>query len=140
MDADKFKSLLSEPTETGCIEWTGYRMKSGHGRLRIDGEKILAHRYAWSLEHGDIPECSTHYGTKVICHRCDNPSCCNVDHLFIGTQADNIKDMDEKGRRSINIPPIKKGSESPSAKLTEIDVIEIRRLRAEHVPLRQFLL
>ena len=77
-----------------CWEWTGYRDRLGYGRLRVDGSLMLAHRVAWELEHGYISE-----GLNV-CHHCDNPPCVRPNHLFLGTQRDNIKDSVHKGRHA----------------------------------------
>ena len=75
-----------------CWEWTGYFHPYGYGVLYVEGKNILAHRLSWELENGSIPE-----GMQVL-HHCDNPPCVRHDHLFLGTQADNIEDMCEKGR------------------------------------------
>lgn len=75
-----------------CWEWTGIKDPNGYGRCGMFGE-TLAHRVAWKLTREAIP------GGLFVLHRCDNPPCCNPDHLFLGTQADNIADMDHKGRR-----------------------------------------
>lgn len=98
---------------TGCIEWIGYRNLKGYGQLAA-GKKWLTHRIAYELKHGPIPP-----GMKV-CHSCDNPPCCNEEHLFLDTDAGNSADMVTKGRSL-------KGSKQPNAKLTAADVIEIRR-------------
>lgn len=95
-----FWALVSSPTTSGCMEWEGYKMKSGYGRFRFNGKRVLAHRLAYVLAFGEIPKHETHHGTLVVCHRCDNPLCCNPKHLFLGTQADNIADRDKKGRVS----------------------------------------
>ncbi len=76
-------------TECGCIEWTG-TLKHGYGIYR----QRLAHRVSWELHYGPIPA-----GACVL-HHCDNPPCVNPLHLFLGTQLDNVHDMDDKGRRS----------------------------------------
>ena len=76
----------------GCWEWTAYRDPLGYGRLNVDGVPVLAHRLAYELEHGAIPD------GMCILHRCDNPPCVNPDHLWLGTQADNSLDMASKGR------------------------------------------
>lgn len=62
--------------------------------LRRDGRKWYVHRWVWTLMHGPIPK-----GVQVL-HRCDNPACFRLDHLFLGTQGDNMRDMVEKGRHS----------------------------------------
>lgn len=75
-----------------CWEWQGSRNARGYGQIRKDGRYIYAHRAAYELTHGSIPE------GLCICHHCDNPPCCNPDHLFAGTMADNMHDRDAKGR------------------------------------------
>jgi hypothetical protein len=79
-------------TETPCLEWTGGTVKGGYGRTRRGGKAVLIHRWAWEQEHGPIPP-----GMKVL-HHCDNPPCYEVEHLFLGTQRDNVQDMVSKGR------------------------------------------
>jgi hypothetical protein len=82
----------------GCWLWTGARNAKGYGVLQMgdaqESRTELAHRVAWSLEHGPIPK-----GVKIL-HRCDNPPC--VRHLFSGSQADNMHDSAEKGRHPRN--------------------------------------
>ena len=80
-----------------CWEWQAYRIPppSGYGQFGMGGRRGRmhpAHRVAWLLWHGTIPE-----GMRVL-HRCDNPPCVRPDHLFLGTQADNVRDMHQKGR------------------------------------------
>jgi len=90
----KKKYLVSS---TGCWEWTGWKNHDGYGFFRYLNKKdIQAHRFsAKHLAGLDIDN-------KVVCHRCDNPGCVNPDHLFTGTQTDNVKDMERKGRRHSN--------------------------------------
>lgn len=78
---------------------------------------VKAHRVAYELANGPIPKGDGPHGT-VVMHSCDNPLCCNPAHLSIGTQADNLRDMAEKGRR--------KGEKSPHAKLTEEQALYIK--------------
>ena len=89
---DLFDAHLKR-SPNGCWEWQGCVGRFGHGQLNIGGRTVMAHRHAWRLRHGQIP-----IGLCVL-HRCDNPPCCNPDHLFLGTRADNVADMDAKGRR-----------------------------------------
>jgi hypothetical protein len=80
-------------TESGCREWTGYTDRKGYGQIRVHGKLTSTHRFAWEQINGPIPE------GMFICHRCDNPPCCNVERcLFLGTVADNNADMMAKGR------------------------------------------
>lgn len=112
---------------TGCWAWSGGTDKDGYGFLRFRGRRVKAHRLAWELLHGPIPQ-----GMFVL-HRCDNPPCVRPDHLFLGTNDDNMADMAKKGRAvsgSKKHPErMPRGEEHPRAKLTEEGV---RRLREKY--------
>ncbi len=76
-----------------CWLWTGATSSANYGQIRFAKDKcVLTHRLAWEVTKGAIPD-----GLYVL-HRCDNPPCCNPDHLFLGTAADNTADMMAKGR------------------------------------------
>ena len=76
----------------GCLEWVAGRTPGGYGKYHINRVGYPAHRIAWVIANGPIPS------GLFVCHRCDNPPCLNVDHLFLGTAADNNADMKAKGR------------------------------------------
>jgi hypothetical protein len=78
--------------EDGCWEWQGYRHPNGYGRVSWLGKVQWAHRVVWQLCFGDIPD------DLWVLHHCDNPPCCNPEHLFLGTPKDNTQDSIRKGR------------------------------------------
>lgn len=88
--ADRF--WLKAQKSDGCWEWQGQRNHRGYGDFSIVYKRWKAHRYSWFLANGSIPD-----GMKVL-HRCDNTSCVRPDHLFVGTQKDNVHDAIQKGR------------------------------------------
>lgn len=93
---DRLQSKISTtPTPTGCLEWQGSRTAKGYGRFnRGDYEpETTAHRAVWEEAHGPLAP------GQVVCHTCDNPPCCRLDHLFAGTYADNERDKISKDRR-----------------------------------------
>jgi hypothetical protein len=95
-----------------CLIWQGYRTPKGYGQLGIGSRQegtIQAHRAAYLLEHGELPD------NKVICHTCDNPPCVNVAHLYAGTPKENTQDMVRKGRARGGV---KYGEEHPNSKLS----------------------
>lgn len=94
--------------DSGCWEFSG-STRSGYGRMRYMGKTISLHREAYKQFKGEIPE-----GLSVL-HHCDNRCCCNPDHLYLGTQADNIKDIFARNRQKSPI-----GMRNGNAKLTDI--------------------
>lgn len=104
-----------------CWYWNGARHHLGYGLFASMGES-KAHRVAWRLFNGDIPD-----GMNVL-HRCDIRCCVNPEHLFLGTQADNVADMVQKGRQRTVPQP---GEKNAMARLTAEQVKEMRRLYAQ---------
>ena len=115
-----FQAKIQEDPKTGCHIWTAAKYSNNYGHIRWQEKDLLAHRVAWEYENGKIPP-----GLQV-CHKCDQPQCCNPDHLFLGTQTDNMRDMINKGRDCFP-----RGERQGFAKLTEADVLNIRQRIAE---------
>ncbi len=108
---ERFWVRVNRAGTDDCWEWQRSRNSCGYGTYRSS----QAHRYAWELTHGPIPE-----GLHVL-HRCDNPPCCNPSHLFLGTAADNNADKETKGRGNHV-----RGEQVGREKLTESAVQSIR--------------
>jgi HNH endonuclease len=88
-----WERIIKGEDPNDCWKWVGAKSR-GYGGLTLRGESFSAHRLSYQLHHGPIAE------GMFICHRCDNPECCNPKHLFQGTPADNVRDMISKGRHT----------------------------------------
>lgn len=99
-----------------CKLWQGAKTRAGYGLKTVHGKNIYVHREAWAKVHGPIP------AGMCILHHCDTPACYEEEHLFLGTKADNIRDMDAKGRRNLKPRP---------QKLSDVQVAEIRSRKGE---------
>ena len=97
-----------------CWVWRGRLDAGGYGYFNLSGKAIKAHRFSWEMSKGPIPA-----GILVL-HRCDNRPCIRPEHLFLGTDADNVADMDQKGRRYVL-----RGEKNGHSKLSESDVLKI---------------
>jgi hypothetical protein len=115
LEEARFWARVDKSNSDGCWIWKGARCRLGYGRVWVargpkKRQKLLAHRISYAIKSGPIPP------GKFVCHRCDNPSCVNPEHLFLGTQKENMADMVSKDRRH--------------RKLSENDVLDMKVLHA----------
>lgn len=128
-DRERFWSKVDKSGE--CWMWTGGKDRKGYGKFsmgsqfKADGSRrnsmVSAHRFSYELVHGPIPAHDSFHGLCVL-HSCDNPGCVKPDHLSLGTNKDNVHDMDRKGRR---ISKNARGEAHHGAILNELQVREI---------------
>jgi hypothetical protein len=110
--------LKAHRSEAGCLEFVGARNSGGYGVIGIGGNRVgLVHRIVFEALNGPIPR------AFWVLHHCDNPPCVEITHLYLGTAADNSRDMVERGR---NRPTGLKGERNPKARLSDGQVAEIR--------------
>lgn len=105
-----------EVASTGCWNWTACRQSDGYGMISVGKTMLLAHRMSYLLYKGAL-------GDKQVLHTCDNPTCVNPEHLFLGTHKENMRDKEDKGRG--NRTPVK-GEAHGRSILTEQQVLSIR--------------
>lgn len=116
-DIERFLKFVQCGSESDCWLWTGAKQSDGYGQFGANGTPRKAHRIAYTLWRGEIPE------NLLVCHACDNRACVNPMHLFLGTASDNAADMKHKGR----------AARGKKVKLTEKEVCEIQALRGRGV-------
>lgn len=119
---ERFYDMFAPEPNTGCWLWTGALLKSGgYGALTVNRSTVRAHRLSWELHRGTIPS------GLFVCHKCDTPSCVNPDHLFLGTNLENMHDRDAKNRVSRDHM---RGEKNPNTRLTSDQVRAMRKERA----------
>lgn len=116
--AERLKDGSVKNESTGCIEWVKHINPDGYGMLWFNRGANRSHRVSWIVHNGEIPE-----GMHVL-HKCDNRKCINPEHLFLGTNADNVADKVSKDRQARNNAP--KGEDSGKTILTNDDVLMIK--------------
>ena len=117
-DKSNFLAYVMNKGPDDCWEWLGW-MSDGYGYFSAGGKNYRAHRIAYYLKYGNDPN------ELCVLHCCDNPICCNPEHLFLGTHQDNMQDAARKGRQN---------GRNNNAKLTENNVREIKKLLHRNLP------
>lgn len=115
---ERFWEKVRKGGSDECWLWTASTTGFGYGKLTVSGRLVGAHCFSFVLHKGPIPD------GKWVLHKCDTPACVNPQHLFAGTRRDNVEDMDRKGRRRNRVS---RGEANPSARLKEVEVVEIKR-------------
>lgn len=140
-DIGRFWSKVTVTGDDDCWEWNGYKRLRGYGAFQLNGSPHITSRIAYKLHYNVDPM------ELLVCHSCDNPPCCNPRHLFLGTAADNSRDMVTKQRQ--NTPNGERhgsktkpgsrarGERSNLAKLTAEEALEIRRLYSSGLTQKQ---
>ncbi len=118
---ERFTRRIWPEPNSGCWLWGGGVNRRGYGRA---GKRGIAHRMVFEHVNGPIPD------GMHVCHICDNPSCVNPVHLFLGTHQDNMDDKCRKGRQA-------RGTHGPSARLSYAKAAEVRALLASGVGVRK---
>src|SRR5678816_2720764 len=120
LERRRFWNKVNMSTPDQCWNWMGEISYHGYGRFRVGPHKhdmTMAHRVAYFVTYGKIKE-----GYNIL-HKCDNRACCNPDHLYQGTPKDNAFDMVSRGRHRYAV-----GTSHPNSKLTEKQVVQIRKM------------
>lgn len=111
----RFRKKVKINKKNGCWEWQGYRDRNGYGTFSTKFKMMKAHRFSYEYYNKKIPD------NMLVCHTCDNPCCVNPEHLWLGTDCDNHRDMVKKGRfRTVY------GEDCGSSKLSNNEVLHIR--------------
>ncbi len=130
----RFLSKL-KTSDSGCWIWCGCGSSRGYGKTTIASKDIRAHRLSWMIFKGEIPD------GLFVCHQCDNPSCCNPSHLFLGTQAENVIDKVTKGRQAkgdthyARLHP-ERLARGTSHGMSKLDEDKVRQIRLEYTGTR----
>ena len=89
---ERIQSKIIVKPDTNCLLWTGSKDRGGYGQIEIQKKSKKVHRVIYELNNGPIP------GGALVCHKCDTPACCNINHLELGTHLSNMQDKIKRGR------------------------------------------
>ena len=133
--AKSFLSKIDIKSPKECWNWEANKTFFGYGKFANNGKNVLAHRIAYVLANGPIAD------GKIVLHSCDNPSCCNPNHLSLGSHAENSRQREERGRGNKprgenhflkkNPSLILRGTRHGGSKLRDFEVLQIRKLHKE---------
>lgn len=123
IDIGRFLSK-TQVISTGCIEWTRAKDYQGYGVATFNSKSIRAHRLSYMIFVGNIPP------NMYVLHRCDNPSCVNAKHLFLGTNKENMRDKVLKGRQA-------NGEKNGNSRMKEEEILQIRKLYLSGVSMKE---
>lgn len=132
---DVLWSKVEKKGPNECWHWNGYKNEDGYGRTWINDKGYYAHRVIFNLAFPNVIQLSAPKDTDetgFLLHKCDNPSCCNPNHLFVGNHADNMADKVKKGRAADF-----SGDKGPRCKLTMEQANEIRQRRKNGISAKQ---
>lgn len=121
----RFWQKVARVGDSECWEWLAFRNPSGYGMIRNGSVMALAPRVAWVIANGPVPD------GKHVLHTCDNRGCVNIEHLYVGTNRDNIQDKVRRGRASFPHPE-RRGEKHPMAKLSDAEAALIRETPKRH--------
>ena len=125
IDKERFEKFFIKK-DNDCWVWQGTRHRQGYGFFRIHKKMVVAHRVSYALYKGKIPKGKGYHGI-CVCHSCDNPSCVNPNHLFLGSQKTNMKDMKRKGRGVLGRKiESNSGVNNYGSKFNKQDILDIR--------------